>query len=332
MANFLKYSFQSLSMKYCLIVFWVNCFLLFYTGCNKEEKYVITGEDSLRIKLTAISDSLEKEFSRRNLTYKFFNPKWGNSYSKLVRKFGLGGADIILALNRIDRKNFKGKEVLIIPDTIVSDHRYYSPFPLKVEDAFEIPKLIMVSQRVQAFAAYQLGNLILWGPTSTGKKETPTPNGLFHTNWKAKETVSTFDDEWILKWSFNLDNYEGVSMHQYEMPGYPASHSCVRLYEKDAEWIYNWADQWIVTADEESILAYGTPVIIFDEYDFDSLKPWKELVNDPEKTKVSLSEINDQLGDYLDVILERKKQRIELIAKQDSIKIAEKKRKQYSFI
>ncbi|MCK7523147.1 MAG: L,D-transpeptidase [Ignavibacteriales bacterium] len=155
----------------------------------------------------------------------------------------------------------------------------------------------------------------------------PTPNGLFHTNWKAEETTSTFDDEWKLKWNFNLDNFEGVALHQYEMPGYPASHSCVRLYEKDAEWIYNWADQWIVTADEESILAYGTPVIIFDEYDFDSPKPWKELVNDPEKVKISVGEIEDEIDDHIDLILERKKKRIELIERQDSIKLAKQKQK-----
>src|SRR3970040_2708844 len=113
----------------------------------------MTGEDSLRIKLTAISDSLEKEFSRRNLSYRIFNSKRGNSYSKLIRKFGQNGADIILALNRIDRKSFKRKDGLIVPDTIVSDNRYYSPFPLKVENAFEIPKVILVSQRVQAFAS-----------------------------------------------------------------------------------------------------------------------------------------------------------------------------------
>ena len=317
---------MNISRKNCFIVVLLSCFL-FLSSCKQEEKYVMTGEDSLRIKLTAISDSLEKEYSRRNASYKFYYSKRGNSYSKLVRKFGQNGTDIILALNRIDKKNFKRRDTLVVPDTIVADHRYYSPFSLKVEDAFEIPKLIIVSQRIQAFAAYQLGNLILWGPTSTGKEETPTPNGLFHTNWKAEETTSTFDDEWILKWSFNLDNFEGISLHQYEMPGYPASHSCVRLYEKDAEWIYNWADQWIVTADEESVLAYGTPVIIFDEYDFDSPRPWRELVNDPESAKVSLSEFEDEINDYLDVILERKKTRIELIARQDSIKLAMQKKK-----
>jgi lipoprotein-anchoring transpeptidase ErfK/SrfK len=315
---------MTISSKYCCIVLLLNCFLL-YSGCKKEEKYVMTGEDSLRIKLTAISDSLEKEFSKRPAAYKILYPKQSNTYPRLVRKYRQNGADIILALNRIDRKNFKRKDSLVVPDTFVTNRKYYSPFPLKVEEAFQIPKLIVVSQKVQAFAAYQLGNLILWGPTSTGKEETPTPNGLFHTNWKAEETTSTFDDEWKLKWNFNLDNFEGVALHQYEMPGYPASHSCVRLYEKDAEWIYNWADQWIVTADEESILAYGTPVIIFDEYDFDSPKPWRELVNNPESAKVSLSELEDEIDDNISLILERKKKRIELIARQDSLKIAKKK-------
>jgi lipoprotein-anchoring transpeptidase ErfK/SrfK len=320
---------MSIGLKYCCIVLWLNCLFL-CTGCKKEENYIMTEEDSLRIKLTAISDSLEREYSARPPLYKILYPKRGNSYLKLVRKHGYNGADIILALNRIDKKNFKRKDSLVVPDTIVTNWKYYSPFPLKVEEAFQIPKLIVVSQKVQAFAAYQLGNLILWGPTSTGKEETPTPNGLFHTNWKAEETTSTFDDEWNLKWNFNLDNFEGVALHQYEMPGYPASHSCVRLYEKDAEWIYNWAEQWIVTPDEEFVLAYGTPVIIFDEYDFDSPKPWRELVNDLESTKVSLSELEDEIGDYLYVILERKKMRIELIAKRDSIKIANQKLKKQS--
>jgi hypothetical protein len=314
---------MTICSKYCIIFLLLIGFFL-NSGCKEEKKYVMTSDDSLRVKLIAISDSLEKEYLKRPVAYKILYPKRGNSYSRLLNKFGQKGANIILALNRIDRKNLRRGDSLIIPDTIVTDLRYYSPFPIKVEDAFQIPKLIFVSQRVQAFAAYQLGNLILWGPTSTGKEETPTPNGLFHTNWKAEETTSTFDDEWTLKWNFNLDNFEGVALHQYEMPGYPASHSCVRLYEKDAEWIYNWADQWIVTADEESILAYGTPVIIFDEYDFDSPKPWKALVNDSENLKISIGDIEDELDDYLDLILERKKQRIELIAMRDSLKLANK--------
>lgn len=307
---------------YC-IVFTLLTFLLF-PSCKREEKQVMTGEDSLRVKLTQISDSLAKEYSLRPPSYKILYPKRSNSYLSLVNKYGYNGTDIILNLNRLDRKNLRRKDTLVVPDTFVTDRKYYSPFPLKVEKAFKIPKLLVISQKIQAFAAYRYGNLILWGPASTGKDETPTPNGLFHTNWKAEETISTFNDAWKLRWYFNLDNFEGVSLHQYEMPGYPASHSCVRLREKDAEWIYNWAEQWMVTADEEDVVAYGTPVIIFGEYDFDSLKPWKELASDPESATVSLSELEDEIDDYLNLIIERNKKRIELIAKQDSVKLARK--------
>jgi hypothetical protein len=30
--------------------------------------------------------------------------------------------------------------------------------------------------------------------------------GFSFTNWKAEETTSTFDDEWDLRWNFNIEN------------------------------------------------------------------------------------------------------------------------------
>jgi len=35
-------------------------------------------------------------------------------------------------------------------------------------------------------------------------------------------------------------NKRGHSFHQYELPGHPASHGCIRLLERDATWIYDW--------------------------------------------------------------------------------------------
>lgn len=314
--------FKMVLLKYyCLAAAFL---ILLFWGCGEKEIYVMTGEDSLRIRLIAVSDSLINIFNKKPASYKILKLKHGISYYKLTQRYGRNGADIILALNRIDKKNLKRQNAVIIPDTFVNNWKYYSPFPLKVEEAYHIPKLIIVSQRIQAIAAYRLGNLELWGAASTGKEETPTPNGLFHTNWKARETVSTFDEEWILRWSFNLDNFEGISIHQYELPGFPASHSCVRLNEKDAEWIYNWAEQWIVTADEESVLAFGTPVIIFGNYDFDSPRPWLQLADNPKSTQIDADDLSNEIEDYSEIILERKKKRSELIAKRDSIKIANK--------
>jgi hypothetical protein len=184
-----------------------------------------------------------------------------------------------------------------------------------------VPKILIFSYPVQAFAAYEYGTLVRWGPTSLGKRSTPTPTGLYFTNWKAKETISTVNEEWVLPWAFNIDNFNGISIHQFELPGYPASHSCARLLEADAEWIYYWADQWILTKDGEKIRAYGTPVIIYGKYDFHSPRPWKLLYENKDADKIKPEELNEVIKKELPVIIQRKDQRDSLLAsvKADSL-------------
>jgi hypothetical protein len=47
-------------------------------------------------------------------------------------------------------------------------------------------------------------------------------NWVFFFELEAEETTSTFDDEWDLRWNFNIENKLGVGWHQYSLPGYPA--------------------------------------------------------------------------------------------------------------
>jgi hypothetical protein len=180
----------------------------------------------------------------------------------------------ILAINRIDRKFLGRLDSVVIPDSQAADLNYYSPFPGLLKSALQIPDLIFVAYRIQAFAAYDSGRLVRWGPVSMGKRTTPTPTGLFYTNWKAKKTVSTENPEWILPWYFNIDNYRGVSFHEYDLPGFPASHACIRMRSQDARWLYSWARQWQLD-NQGRISRYGTPVIIFGNYDFNQKAPWK---------------------------------------------------------
>lgn len=230
------------------------------------------------------------------------------SLAQLKAELGEDGLLLALKVNRLDLKHVRHGEDLIIPDT-TNNPLAVAPFPVELESARSIPKLLLVSRRVQAFGAYELGKLVHWGPTSTGKKATPTPAGLYHTNWKAKQTVSTVSDEWVLPWYFNLDNFEGVSLHQYELPGYPASHSCVRLLEVDAAWIYNWADQWILSPDGHKRLADGTPVVIFGDYSYGKTPPWKQLLDDPHAASVTVGEVEEALLKHLTTIQERVRER-----------------------
>jgi hypothetical protein len=250
------------------------------------------------------------------INYIFSTPPKQNRYKFLVEKYDTTGAKIILALNRLDERFIRKPDSIVVPDTIINDKLLHSPFPKHIALLESVKKILLVDQRIQAFAAYESGNLVYWGPTSTGKKSTPTPNGLFHTNWKSKKTISTDNPEWILKWYFNLENFRGVSLHQYELPGYPASHACVRLLEEDAFWIYNWAEQWILTKDEEFIIAFGTPVIIYGEFDFKGIKPWLLVTTKPEKAKVSEDELNEIINNHILTILTRQEERERILNPQ----------------
>ncbi len=216
--------------------------------------------------------------------------------------------DIVYALNRTDKANFKKLDSVVIPADFSGDLVYYLPFPLHVSALEDVSKIILFSYPTQTFAAYENGELVYTGPTNMGRKKDPTPTGLFFTNWKAEKTTSTFNDEWDLKWNFNIENKLGVGFHQYELPGYPASHSCLRLLEKDAKYLYKFADEWILK-DKENVKVKGTPVIVFGSYNFDRPKPWLQLASDPKALDISESEIESQVKPFLLQILENQKLR-----------------------
>jgi hypothetical protein len=251
------------------------------------------------------------------IKYYFYPAEGLKTLTKLNEEFGPERKKIILALNRLDSKNIKRGDSLIVPDTVYNDIIPYSPFSKHVPILDSVKKFLIFSYPIQAFAAYEFGKLVRWGPTSLGKRSTTTPTGLFHTNWKSKETISTVDSSWILPWAFNLDNFEGVSMHQFDLPGYPASHACCRLLDTDAEWIFYWAEQWILTKDGEKIIAYGTPVIIYGKYDNKNPRPWKNMVSNPKVTLIKRKEIEEIIKPYIRTIIERTEERNSVITARE---------------
>jgi hypothetical protein len=201
----------------------------------------------------------------------------------------------VLKINRLDLRHIRAGDSLLLPvgpsqaspDAALRS----SPFPRELPAADSLSKTLFVAVGIQAFAAYEHGRLVRWGPTSTGKQATPTPTGLYHTNWKDKERHSTVDEDWLLTWYVNLDNFAGVSFHQYELPGYPASHSCIRLLEEDASWLYAWVEQWRLSPDGSAVLKPGTPVFIFGQYAYGKRPLWKRLPEHPEATSVPVGEL-----------------------------------------
>ncbi len=236
------------------------------------------------------------------VSYRPFAIKAPRSLSQMRSEIGKETMAAVLKLNRVDARHVRAGDTLLVPEPM-TDLITLSPFPSEIETARDIPKLLFVSRRVQAFGAYEFGRIVRWGPTSTGKKATPTPAGLYHTNWRSKSTHSTVNPAWLLRWYFNIDNARGISIHEYDLPGYPASHACIRLLADDAAWIYAWADEWILSPDNRRIVAHGTPVIVFGEYAYTEKPPWKLLVTDLCATTVTSGELEETIRKHFPYIL-----------------------------
>ena len=193
----------------------------------------------------------------------------------LAERFTPAQLSILEKINRVDIAHMPRLKTLVIPTTW-QEELAYSPFPESFPAANAIPKFIVVDQPRQAFAAYESGKLVYWGPTSSGRQAKPTPSGLYHLNWKTRSRASTLSGEWILKWYFNFHNTRGLAFHEFDLPGVPMSHACVRLLARDAAWIFQWGQGWTVDSKGQLVQA-GTPVLIQGDYDFKSPPPWLAL-------------------------------------------------------
>ncbi len=186
-------------------------------------------------------------------------------------------AELILLekLNRVDLDHLARLDRYVRPDVWVSDELAYSPLPRSYEAAVCAPKAIVVHQPAQVFGAYEYGRLVRWGPVSSGRALNPTPPGQYHLTWKAIGRSSTVNPEWFMRWDFNFDNARGFSFHEYALPGHPASHSCVRLLQVDAQWLFRWGEGWRLDRSGRIAIGSGTPVSIVGRYDFAAPPPWR---------------------------------------------------------
>jgi len=179
-------------------------------------------------------------------------------------------------LNRADVDNLARLPELVVPESW-HDELSYSPLPQRYPSSESWPTLLVVYIPGQLFGAYEFGRLVRWGPVSSGRRDSPTKPGTFALNWRSPGRASTVDPDWFMPWYFNFENREGLAFHQYSLPGYPASHGCIRLLERDAQWLFGWGQTWMLDPTGRRASTWGTPVLIVGLYDFDAPPPWRSL-------------------------------------------------------
>ncbi|MBK1722356.1 L,D-transpeptidase [Thiocystis violacea] len=107
-------------------------------------------------------------------------------------------------------------------------------------DAAKTRKLT-ISLNQQAFTYAEDDQVVRVGPISSGAQGYPTPTGQFAVLSKDKDKVSSryTNQLGMQAWMpYSLQFHGNYFLHEGWLPGYPDSHGCIRLGEKDARFLF----------------------------------------------------------------------------------------------
>jgi hypothetical protein len=100
------------------------------------------------------------------------------------------------------------------------------------------PIMAIVSIKSQQVTFYDADGWILRAPVSTGTTGRETPAGVFAIVEKQKDHHSTlYDDAWMP--NMQRITWNGIALHGGPLPGYAASHGCVRMPYDFAEKLFD---------------------------------------------------------------------------------------------
>lgn len=125
-------------------------------------------------------------------------------------------------------------------------------FRWAAERASQGPVLIVVSIPEQQAYVYRNGVEIARSTVSTGRKGHRTPTGVFQILQKQKRHFSNKYNSAPMPYMERL-TWDGIALHAGNLPGYPASHGCIRLPLEFSKLLYDVTPMGgtVVIADEE---------------------------------------------------------------------------------
>jgi hypothetical protein len=137
----------------------------------------------------------------------------------LLARFALAGiAALVTATNQTSAASFRSE--------------------LSVETRpLDEPLIAVVSLPDQQITVYDAKGQILRAPVSSGQKGRETPAGVFSVLQKDAEHYSNMYDDAYMPHMQRL-TWSGIALHGGPLPGYPASHGCIRMPYDFAERLF----------------------------------------------------------------------------------------------
>lgn len=130
-----------------------------------------------------------------------------------------------------------GFAVLGTDDSIASTRKKKAEAAKEVQLPPRQPLNLIISLKKQKLFVYHGTELIDTGPVSTGQRGFPTPSGVFSILEKNRIHHSNIYSGAPMPFMQRV-TWSGVALHAGALPGYPASHGCIRLPHSFAQKLF----------------------------------------------------------------------------------------------
>jgi hypothetical protein len=160
----------------------------------------------------------------------------GESLETIFGEYWIEGA----RFNRIDRRHARPGRSIKVPKRI-EELAQFTPLPPVYPPGELDEKFILIDLSEQFLGAYEFGALRFAIPIASGNGRNETPGGEFRLTAAHRQhrsclyTIEGTDRPYPMNYALRFHvNREGVSywIHGRDMPGYPASHGCIGLYDE----------------------------------------------------------------------------------------------------
>lgn len=194
-----------------------------------------------------------------------------------------------LRFNRMDRRHFIAGMSIKVPKRM-EDIKGFTPMPATYPDAAQEAKFILVDQSEMFLGAYEYGTLVFSTPVAVGIEGHRVPNGAFRIDavdrrhesnlYPVEGTDRHYPMHYGLRFYVDkkVDSWPSYWIHGRDVPGRPASHGCIGLYDeemqkqyyhepqkpilKDAEKLFEWVVTPHSTPHKLRYINYGPKVLI----------------------------------------------------------------------
>ncbi len=157
--------------------------------------------------------------------------------------------DLVMRLNRMNTSIYRGMRIAIPNDLNTASRMDYAPLPRTISAPGEKMIYVSINPKILAWGAYDAnGVLQAWGPVSAGRGYCPDTGHGCHTI-TGKFAVYEKEGSGCVSRKFPVGRggapmpycmffHGGFALHgSYEVPGYNASHGCIRIFVPDAKWL-----------------------------------------------------------------------------------------------